>query len=524
MNRARRRRSCFAPATGCKCWYFGKALGIAFAPGVSQSQARACDEKEQKREHFNSKKVIERMKNRLSCLILGRTRWLGVWFLSVCLLHAAVTPDVDIRRDATVVAIERVMPSVVNIRTSRLVRRNTPDEEMLRRYFGWKVNSSGPAEEQINSIGSGVIVDSTDEEGYILTNFHVLRQAQRVQVQLWDGREYEAEPLRGQYHKDLALLKIIRKPGDTRFRPVRIAEDDDLLLGETVIAMGNPFGLGSAVTRGILSSKNRRSTPGNSPLDYQDWLQTDADINPGNSGGPLINIRGELVGINVAVYSEEQGKGTGFAIPVKQVSNTLSDFFALEIFADLYFGARFLGAPHPLTVLELQPNGPAFRAGLRVGQEVVEVNGKPVKGLATFSRLVADSANRRAAITVKEAGALRVLNVELMPLADLNRELFVQRLGLKTAPLTKQQVTAEESAGLMVSEVENNSPAAKATLQAGMIITEADGFPLSDLVNISNVLGNKKRGEIVNLTVKKAYRNANGFVRWLSRHVEVPVR
>jgi S1-C subfamily serine protease len=111
-----------------------------------------------------------------------------------------------------------------------------------------------------------------------------------------------------------------------------------------------------------------------------------------------------------------------------------------------------------------------------------------------------------------------------MPLADLNRELFVQRLGLKTAPLTKQQVTAEESAGLMVSEVENNSPAAKATLQAGMIITEADGFPLSDLVNISNVLGNKKRGEIVNLTVKKAYRNANGFVRWLSRHVEVPVR
>ncbi len=442
----------------------------------------------------------------------------------MCVLHAVVAPEVDIRRDATVAAIERVMPSVVNIRTSRLVRRNTPDEEILRRYFGWKINSSGPAEEQINSIGSGVIIDATDEEGYILTNFHVLRQAQRVQVQLWDGREYEAEPLRGQSHKDLALLKIIRKPGDKPFKPVQMAKDDDLLLGETVIAMGNPFGLGSAVTRGILSSKNRRSTPGNTPLDYQDWLQTDADINPGNSGGPLINIRGELVGINVAVYSEDQGKGTGFAIPVKQVSSTLSDFFALEIFADLHFGARFLGAPHPLTVRELQPNGPAFRAGLRVGQEVVEVNGKPVNGLATFSRLVAASANRRVAITVKEAGMRRVLNVELMPLADLNRELFVQRLGLNTTPLTKQQVTAEVPAGLMVSDVEKNSPAANATLQAGMIITEADGYAVSDLANISGVLGNKKRGESVRLTVKVANRYSNGLVRWLSGQVDVTAR
>jgi serine protease Do len=202
----------------------------------------------------------------------------------------------------------------------------------------------------------------------------------------------------------------------------------------------------------------------------------------------------------------------------------LSDFFTVEVDANLYLGARFFGAPHPLSVRELQPNGPAYRAGLRVGQEVVEVNGKPVSTLAKLCKLVAASANRRAAITVKENGVRRVLNVELLPLAELNRELFSQRLGLITTPLTKQQATAEVPAGLLVGDVEKNSPAANAALQPGMIITEADGVAVGDLVNISNVLGNKKRGEIVRLTVKVADRYASGFVRWLSAQVDVPAR
>jgi len=472
--------------------------------------------------------VSAEMKTRLSRQQTNHSRWawLSAWLLSVGVLQAAVAPaapEVDIRRDFTVAAIERVTPSVVNIRTSKLVQRNTPEDEFRRRFFGWKSNA--PAEEEINSIGSGVIIEATDEEGYILTNLHVLRQAQRVQVQLWDGREYEAEPLLWTSQKDLALLKIIRKPGDKPFKPVTMAQDDDLLLGETVIAMGNPFGLGSAVTRGILSSKNRRSTPGNTSLNFQDWLQTDADINPGNSGGPLINLRGELIGINVAVYSQEEGKGTGFAIPVKQISSALSDFFTLEWTAKLWLGARFLGAPHPLTVREVQPNSPADRAGLRVGQEVIEVNSKPVRGLAGFNQLVATSANRKAAITVLENGGRRLLNVELVPMTDLNRELFVQRLGLITAPLTEQQATnADLPAGLMVNDVEKNSPAANAKLEAGMIVFEVDGRPVGDLVNVSNVLGNKKRGESVRLTVKVANRYSSGFVRWLTGQVDVPVR
>jgi len=160
---------------------------------------------------------------RLSPKIINRTGWLWLTtaLSSLGILTArAITSDLDIRRDATVAAIEKVTPSVVNIRTSKLVQRNTREEEIARRYFGWNVGGSGPAEERINSIGSGVIAEATDDEAYILTNFHVLQQAERVQVQLWDGREYEAEKLVGQLQRDLALLKIVRRPGDKPFRPV----------------------------------------------------------------------------------------------------------------------------------------------------------------------------------------------------------------------------------------------------------------------------------------------------------------
>lgn len=435
----------------------------------------------------------------------------------------AIPAEVDIRRDATVAAIERVIPSVVNIRTAQLVRRNDPYEEMMRRFYG--LNDDAEASE----VGSGVIVDAVGEEGYILTNVHVLERANRVQVQLSDGREYEATPLLGTSLKDLALLRIVRRPGDKPFKPITLAKDDDLLLGETVIAVGNPFGLGSSVSRGILSSKNRRPepAPGDKQLNYQDWLQTDADINPGNSGGALINIRGELIGINAAVYSTGQAKGTGFAIPIKQVSSALSDFFMLEWSAKLWLGARFRGAPYPLTVREVQTGSPADKAGLRPEQEILEVNGKPVTSLAALNQQIAASLNRQVALTVWNKGTQQVVTVGLVPLVDLNRQLFQRRLGLTTTNLSEVQtaqlkVTSDE--GVLVEDVEKGGPGANAQLQPGMVITEVDGVKLKDLVNISNVLNNKKPGETVQLLVKVVNRYNNGFARVLTGQVDVLVR
>ena len=444
----------------------------------------------------------------------------------------AATSEVDVRRDLTVAAIERVMPSVVNIATSRLVRRNNdPYEIFRRRFYGLPIEPDNKEQinEQINNIGSGVIIDEVGDEGYILTNLHVLNGADRVQVQLMDGRVYNAEMLLGISLKDLALLRVVRKPGDPRFVPIRFAQDDDLLLGETVITVGNPFGLGGSVSRGILSSKNRRSGPdGGKPLGYEDWLQTDADINPGNSGGPLVNLRGELIGINVAVYNEVgEGKGTGFSIPVKQISAALSDFFSLEYYAKLWFGARIKGAPLPLTVREVQPNGPADKAGLRVGQQIVEVNRKPVSSLVEFSKLIASRSDHTASITVLDNGNRRTLDAKLLPMLELDRLLLNRRLGLSTQPLTETQagnLNIKASEGLLVTDVEKDSPADRAQFQNGMVLTGVDDVSVADLVKVANALGNKKAGEGVRLTVIVPRRLNGGYIPFQQGTVLVRAR
>src|SRR5882762_3325110 len=272
--------------------------------------------------------------------------------------------ELDIRRDAAVDAIEKVLPSVVNIATATIVERaGDPSLEVFRRFFGWRVPTE--RREEPYSIGSGVIID---EEGYVLTNLHVLNRASRAQVKLWDGRVYDAEPLVVYTsQKDVALLKLRAKPGE-KFKAIKFAKDDDLLLGETVLALGNPFGLGGSVSRGILSSKNRRLAQEGEPLDVADWLQTDAAINPGSSGGPLINLKGELIGLNVAIYKE--GQGIGFAIPIKQVTEALSQIFIPEVTKSVWFGARIRSGPYPVTVTVVEPGSPAEKARLQAGDMI----------------------------------------------------------------------------------------------------------------------------------------------------------
>jgi S1-C subfamily serine protease len=179
-----------------------------------------------------------------------------------------------------------------------------------------------------------------------------------------------------------------------------------------------------------------------------------------------------------------------------------------------------------LTVREVQNGSPADQAGLRVGQEIIEVNGKRVRSLAALNQLVAAGANRRASVTVLENGVRRGLKLELMPLTQLNRQLILKRLGLNTAPLTEAQATnfkLAPSEGLLVENVEKASPADNAQLEAGMVVTKVEGVPVSDLVNISNVLGNKKRGESVHLAVKVANRYG-GMIRVMEGTVDVAVR
>jgi serine protease Do len=423
-----------------------------------------------------------------------RARRLAAWSLTLGLLAPArcAVPEADIRRDAVVEAVERVMPCVVNIGTEEIVEYRDPFEEMFREFYGPYYRRQ-PREAR-HSLGSGVIID---EEGYVLTNLHVVQRATKVWVQLSDGREFEARPIVGTTRTDVALLKLIT-PGRERFRAVKFARDDDLLLGETVLALGNPFGLGGSVSRGILSSKNRRPPLENETLEIADWLQTDAAVNPGSSGGPLINLRGELIGLSVAIYRE--GQGIGFAIPIKQVAEALSTIFTPEVQNSLWFGARIRSGAAALSVTSVRPASPAEKAGLRVGDQILQVNGRAPKDFIECTDLIGASPKGEATLVVQRGSDRRTLTVRLAPLADLVR----QKLGLSLEELTPERAARlgfRPRDGLVVAEVEPDGPAARADLRAGWLITSLDGNRTPDLFTAADLLGARKKGDRVELGV-----------------------
>ncbi len=424
----------------------------------------------------------------------------------------------DIRRDATVIAVEKVLPCVVNIATETVVEYHDWYDTMLRQFYGWP--RTPVHQEKSVSLGSGVVID---EDGYVLTNLHVVRRASRIQVKLWDGREYDAEPLVATPGSDVALLKLKGRPGE-KFKAIKLAPDDDLLLGETVIALGNPYGLGGSVTRGILSSKNRRPSTGDEPLDVQDWLQTDAAINPGNSGGPLVNLRGELIGLNVAVYRDDGGQrglGVGFSIPVKQVSAALSRFFTPEVTDSLWFGAQFKPGPGPLEVTVVQPGGPAAKAGLYPGDRVLQVNGKTPQSLIECNRLLA-AADRSPSLTVDRGGARLTLSVHLLSFEDLVRH----KLGMTVLEITPQSAAGlgvRPGEALFVEEVEKGSPADRAQIQRGYLLAAVGDQNAASLRNVAEALANTKKGESVRLTVVVP-RRLGASVRLQQGFVDLAVR
>jgi serine protease Do len=429
---------------------------------------------------------------------------------------AAVAPEGDIRRDSTVAAIEKVLPCVVNIATETVVEYHDFYETLLREFYGSQAVS--PRQQRSTSLGSGVIID---EDGYVLTNFHVVHRATRIQIKLWDGREYEAEPKVATEASDVALLKIKARPGE-KFKAIKFAADDDLLLGETVLALGNPYGLGGSVTKGILSSKNRRPATGKEPLDVQDWLQTDAAINPGNSGGPLVNLRGELMGLNVAVYHGEQGMGVGFSIPVKQVSAALSHFFAPEVTDGLWFGAHLSGGPGPLTITEVQPDSPAQRAGLRPNDQILEINGAPASGLVAFNRALGKNATKSSHIVVAREKQRKTLSVRMVPFT----ELIPQKLGMNLVRPDEKAATRlglQPGQGLVVQSIEPNGPADKGKMQEGYLVTSIDGQDAGEIRIVGEILANKKAGELTKITLV-APRRRGAFVELLQGTVELKTR
>jgi serine protease Do len=420
--------------------------------------------------------------------------WIAlIWVLSFAPDTGATT---ETRRDETVRAVEKVMPSVVNI-SSKTVQRQRGY------FFNWWRDNWSPFYQDLPpqySAGSGVIID---EEGYVLTNVHVVEDATEIMVTLSDKRSYPADLVIGTRKSDVALLKIRAKPGE-KFIPVQFAPDDDLLLGETVIALGNPFGLGGSVSKGILSAKTRRSSPQEGMLEMEDWLQTDAAINPGNSGGPLVNLDANLIGLNVAIFKE--GQGIGFAIPVKRVAEALGEIFTPETLRALWFGAQFQSTTNGIIVTDVGAGSPAEKAGLREGDIVGRVNGVTPKSVFMLNReIIRASDNKEVLLQLQRGGTVRSASVKLLPENTyFNARLVKQKLGIGVRQLTAQDVARLRLAiatGFVVSEIERGSPADAAGFQQGWIIEAIDGQVADSIVTFAKYLNGKKRGATVRLAL-----------------------
>lgn len=414
------------------------------------------------------------------------------------------TDPLDVRRDASVEAIERVMPSVVNVEGSADVDPNSADDRLMAEFFGWRLQQ---VQEAVVSRGSGVVID---EEGYVLTNVHVVDGVKRVFVKFNDGSDpIEAERVALNAGKDVALLRL-KSPG-RKFPAVKFAKDDDLLLGETVIALGNPFGYAGSVSRGILSSRARRGPNedrSRGELDTLDWIQTDAAINPGNSGGPLINLRGDLIGINVATLRPQMGaQGIGFAIPIKRVNQALAEVLSGESVGRFWFGARLKAATRPLTIQAVQPGSPAEKAGLKAGDVIAAIQGDPPSGIIEFNRaLVKAGDSKDIPLSVRRGGNLKELRLRLIDEADFfNNEYLSARAGFKVAPV--------RGGGFVIQSVDANGPAALAGLKRGHLIRGLDRTEFPDVVALARYLFSRPKGETVEVAILVDQRTALGVVR-----------
>ena len=418
-------------------------------------------------------------------------------FLMMALLaivtRAAELPDPA--NDPVVLAVQKVLPSVVNISTERLVerRQRDPFDEMFQQFFGG--GQRAPVEGG-QSLGSGVIVD---QDGWIVSNYHVVRRATKISVVLSDGTQYAARYVSGDEANDLALLKV---EGKKPFPFVEIATDREPLLGETVIAVGNPFGLEHTVTKGIISAKKRRYAAGD--VVFDDVLQTDAAINPGNSGGPLINTRGQLVGINMAILS--QAEGIGFAIPAGRVANLLAVWLTPEKRARLWLGLRFVRAGEKLVVADVQVDSPSAKAGVAAQDEVLRVDGTKFADVLLLQRYFLHKKDGDVVtFEVERAGKTRRLEVKLAALPKLSVvDLMAKRFGLQVQPMTAELAKAlgvNLTRGLLVSDVEKEGTGEKVGFARGMVITHLGGEEIDSQERLEELLAGVRTGDAVSVAV-----------------------
>jgi len=382
--------------------------------------------------------------------------------LHVVAAHGAETDP--LRRSAVVDAVAKASPAVVNISTEQVVeRRGSPFpfpqdpmfEEFFRDFFEFR-----PRRFTRTSLGSGVIVAP---DGTIVTNVHVVLRATKITVTLADEREFEAKLVGADADSDVAVLRVKAK-GNLPY--IAMGTSSDLLIGETVIAIGNPFGLSHTVTSGVVSAVGRSLT--DADRTYTDFIQTDASINPGNSGGPLLNIRGELVGINTAIYGKAQG--IGFAVPVDRVRRVTRDLVSYGEVRRAWVGlvvqditpdlAEIFGTKRGVVVTEVEPGSPAAEAGILRGDAITRLDHRDVHSQQEFEQRIEDHGEgEKVTLTRRREreDAEVTVTTASFPTARAD-ELAWNRLGF---------AIAERDGGLTIQRVRPGGPADRIGIERG---------------------------------------------------------
>jgi serine protease Do len=416
--------------------------------------------------------------------------------------------------------VKKVGPVVVNVSTTQMRKAaeefptpfggEDPFNDFWQRFFGGRIPHG---QQRQRGLGSGFIVD---RDGTILTNNHVVDGAQKIVVTLSDGRSFDAKILGRDQKTDIAILKI----DAAQDLPVATLGDSDRLeVGEWVMAIGDPFGLDHTVTTGIVSAKGRHIGTG----PYDDFIQTDASINPGNSGGPLLNMRGEVIGINTAIFSQSGGNiGIGFAIPTNVVKNLLPQLKNKGKVVRGYLGtviqrvtpelADSLGlkSPRGALVAETSKGGPAERAGIRAGDVIVEFNGKEVKDSADLPFQVASIAPGKT-VQVKILRDSKEMTLPLTVGEMKDNEVVASSgeesdLGLAVQTVTPEiaeSLGLDRPEGLVITSVKPGSAADEAGLQQGDVIAQINRHPVRTVADYNREVAKIEKGKSILFLVRR---------------------
>ncbi|MDA0875649.1 MAG: Do family serine endopeptidase [Bacteroidetes bacterium] len=444
--------------------------------------------------------------------------------------NPGVAPSAREFEAAFVSVADRINPAVVQVRAERVVRQQAPQFsqpfqgspfEDFFRQFGMPQGGGQQQEYRSQGLGSGVILRS---DGYLVTNNHVIEGAENLSVLLFDGKEYDAEVVGADAFTDLAILRI-----DAKDLPIiQFGDSDQLKVGQWVMAFGSPLAaeLANTVTTGIVSAVGRYSSSGTS---VQNYIQTDAAINPGNSGGPLVNLNGDLVGINTAIFTRTGGyQGIGFAIPVNTVQRISEQLIENGSVKRARLGVNYgpaapalrqaldlpAGAAQVASVVE---GSAAEKAGIKEGDVILGVNGKELDNALALSTIIGSlKPGEKAEILINREGEEKTIRVELGAADEVEADATAESkqggsvseaLGLQlsnvTADVARRYDLAEDTRGVFITNVDQGSYAFReANLRTGMLIIEADRKKVDSVADFEKVLVSIKDGETFLLRVR----------------------